>query len=338
MISYFFSLFSIQVYHPYYDGICRDFDFVVPPETMQLLNRGRIIVKEADNRLHCLYEWAEDEAMDIAPLSTLTSGIVRVGLKLNNPYFLNFTDVEPDFLTALHIYRAAAPSTLADPVKATPVSPMFSHELDETRPLTVTLSDPSGAVVHTEVITDPDRKTVSYDLRNRPGGMYTVQESLPGRQPVRYYLDETFRQQGVNLVVEIPVNGIFYVPSSYQIAFQVKNERLRYYVATRFYSLDDINLLEATDVGYGDDTRPQVVFEKVPEGELTEMEPVYAQSHLPGDAVVLFRSTGEVPRQARPRKGLQLSSDGEVLITNLPHPGPDNAGSHIITRIVKLPV
>lgn len=339
MTIYFLTLFSLRVHHSYYDGLCRDFDFVVPPDTAQLLNRGRIIAKEMNGVLHLLYEAIDEGMMSFAPLAALTDGVLRLGLKLNNPYFLNFTDVEPDFLSSLHIYRKLDAFTLAEPVKATPVSPMFSHELATARPITVTLTDPTGGVVHTEVITDPDRKTVSYDLRGKTEGMYTVQEfyTPPGRS-TQYYLHETFLQQGVNMVVEMDIGEDLYsFAAPFQIPFQAKSERLRYYVATRFYSLDDIGLVEVTDVGHSEDTRPQVEFEKLL-GGFAGMESVYAGNHLPGDTMVLFRSTEEVPRRAKPRMGIQLTSNAEVLIGNLPHPGPDNTGSHIITRIVKPPV
>lgn len=338
MIIHFHPLLSLRVNHSYYGGLCRDFDFIVPPETTQLLNRGRIIAKELDNTLVLLFEAVDDELSGSVPMAPLMGGKIRLGLKLNNPYFLNFTDVEPDFLASLHVYQNDD-SALDEPVKARLTGSMFTHTLAPVRPVTVRLEDSAGTVLETEHLLIHEQKTVTYDLREKPGGMYTVRELYgPGELSTRYYLDDMFLQQGANMVVEINIDENTYLSApTYPIGFQAKSERLKYYVATRFYSPEDIDLLEVTDAEFSYEGRSQIVFEPLT-GPFTGWEQTYARTHLPGDEVVLFRSTEEVPRQAKPRKGIQLSNDGNVLIANLPHPGADNTGSHIITRLVKPPV
>ena len=174
MITQFRTLFTVSVAHAYYSAGCRDFDFVVPVDTAQLLRNGRLLAKVRDGGLHVLYEAAEDGT----PLVPVAGRKLRFGLKLLNPFFSNITE----FAIKTPLYRnAPAAATLAAPQGVSLTGQMFSHPLTAaTRPVTVVLKDEDGRSVQTDTITAAnDRPTVSYDLTGQAAGLYVVEETYP---------------------------------------------------------------------------------------------------------------------------------------------------------------
>ena len=83
----FKTLFTLAVTHAYYGGPCRDLGFVLPGETERLLGGGRMLAKELDGRLHVLFEAVDGGA----PLVSAAGRVLRIGLKLLNPSFPNFS-------------------------------------------------------------------------------------------------------------------------------------------------------------------------------------------------------------------------------------------------------
>ena len=88
MITQYKRLLSLGIEHPYYSEGCRDFNFIISPDAARLLRRGKCLAKEHDGKLLVLFE-ANDNG---APLADLSGHRIRIGLKLCNPYFGNFTD------------------------------------------------------------------------------------------------------------------------------------------------------------------------------------------------------------------------------------------------------
>lgn len=340
MIIHFLQLFTVQIQHEYYDGLCRDFEFIVPRKTAQLLGKGRLLTREVDGILHLLYEAGEVEPSPtpvLYPIAPITGETLRIGLKLTNPHFTNFSDVDPDFLSWLHVYRNSGdPATLSDPERAILTGPLFTHSLVDARPVTVTLRDASNAAIETKVITDAGQTTVTYDLRGKPEGRYFVEESYaPDSRSVPYYMDGELLRMGAAMVIEIEVDESFYSGIyDFIITFEAKNEPLRYYVIATNHSPDDALLLSVSDVGFTSEPRPRVVFAEQPTAFAGE-EISYSLLPDGGYPLILFRSSEPIPRRARARKGIQLSRDGETVISDLPQPGPDNAGSHVIVHISK---
>ncbi|MBI5740880.1 MAG: hypothetical protein HZA16_09175 [Nitrospirae bacterium] len=109
MTTRFRILFTLSIAHVYYNAACRDFDFVLPSHTAALLRNGKLLAKARDWILYVLYE--ADEAG--AALISADGKTLRIGLKLLNSCFSNFTDLAFDFQSANPIYRnAAAPGVL----------------------------------------------------------------------------------------------------------------------------------------------------------------------------------------------------------------------------------
>jgi len=123
MTIQFKTLFSLTVTHAYYGGVCPDFGFVMPAETERLLRGARLLAKTRDGRLHVLYEAGEGGA----PIVPAAGRTLRIGLKLLNPLFPNFSAPAINPAAAVAVYtnavdalrlgapQAVAAADLADP-------------------------------------------------------------------------------------------------------------------------------------------------------------------------------------------------------------------------------
>ena len=123
----FKPLFTLAVTHAYYGGPCRDVGFVLPPDTVRSLAGGRMLAKPLDGRLHVLFEAGEGGA----PLVSAAGRVLRVGLKLLDPSFPNFTApaVDPAAGTAFYS-NADDPLHLGAPVPVvlTDLAPDLARE------------------------------------------------------------------------------------------------------------------------------------------------------------------------------------------------------------------
>lgn len=106
-------LFTVTLSHTYYrDGLCKDFDFRIPTDTQQWLNNGRLLVKVREGKLYVLFEVGEDNQ----PLVLLAEQTLQFGLKLNNPFFSNFTQLDINSAQAfLYKNTTIHPNQLAPP-------------------------------------------------------------------------------------------------------------------------------------------------------------------------------------------------------------------------------
>ena len=84
MNTQFKNLFTLSIDHSFYAGNCQDFEFLIPQETRQLLNNGKLLCRIREGVLHCLYEAGSDDGNALNPLN---GSQLRFGLKLLNPYF-----------------------------------------------------------------------------------------------------------------------------------------------------------------------------------------------------------------------------------------------------------
>jgi hypothetical protein len=326
-------LFIVSISHAYYSEGCKDFNFIIPADSAQLLKNGKLIAKMRDGKLYVLFEADETDN----PLITIAGKTLRFGLKLLNPFFSNFTDF--NFNSSTPIYKNSTNPDALDAVEESElVGQVFSHSLtDAVRPVTVTLKDDKGQVLRTDTITATNnRSTVSYDLTGQASGTYSVEESYSGNtQTVAYYSDPELQWQGIFGVVEIKVDSSFYnTAPEFAIAFAAKEEILKYYVVANKYTDAEFNQLFVSDTGFTEDNRTQVNFTKLGSTAFSDEE---ISPALLGDSdakVVLFKSQ-KVARQQKARKKIQLLKNGDVLIPHLPQPGADKANSDLIIQLSK---
>lgn len=333
----FRPLFTLAVVHSYYAERCRDFRFVIPDGTAAELRRGRMIARELDGALHVLYE-AHAESQE--PRVKIAGARLRFGLRLANPYFSNFTAVDAEFPRVKPRFtNAADPATLAPAPGVRMAGETFAHALGgPERPATVTLRDVEGTLVATATREAGDAApSVSFDLRDWPEGLYVADEERGGIVGQRaYYRDPGLQREDAAAVVEVVVSDAFYAaPPAFEAEFTARAEVLSYYVIAHKYGDEELDALQVTDADPAVLEEDRVVFERFeagafPPGTLDE------QLVAAGEPVVLFRSDAPLHRQERGRRRIQLSrNDDDVLIANLPQPGPEQARSEVIVHLTK---
>ncbi|MFP5285728.1 MAG: hypothetical protein ACLGI9_08320, partial [Thermoanaerobaculia bacterium] len=298
----FKTLFTLAVTHTYYGGVCRDLGFVLPPGAEPLLRGGRLIAKVLDGRLHVLFEAAEDST----PVALMAGRTLRIGLKQLNPHFPNFTVLPVDPAAGVALYtNTADPDALGAPQAVRLTGPVFSHALQQAdRPVTVKLLDADGLTLAEQTVSDAGRAEVSFDLTGQEPGFRKIEELYPGnvKRTADYLLDPELAREGVFGVAEVRIDAGFYTtPAAFEIAFEARQETLRYYLVVKKYSAAEIDQLSVSDAGFTEEGRPEVTFTKVPAAAFT---PAEIPPSLLGDAgatVVLFRSQAPVARRERGR-------------------------------------
>jgi len=333
-------LFTVSISHNYYSQGCKDFSFIIPADINQLLKNGKLIAKIADGKLLVLF--AADETKN--PLVFLSGKTLRIGLKLLNPLFSNFTDLDFDFNLTRPLYRNSINSDALDAAKAiTLVGQVFSHSLSNSaRPVTVILKNSDGQVLQTDTIAATnDRLTVSYDLTGQVAGAYSVEESyLESTKTVRYYSDFEFQKEGVFGIIEIALANSFYTqPPEFALSFAAKQETLKYYVVAQNYNDLDVTQLSVLDAGFAAEGRSQINFTKILPNAFTK-DDISPSLLGNGDArIALFKSQTAVTRQEKARKNIQLQKQKnggvEELIKHLPQPSADKANADLILQLAK---
>ncbi len=334
MITQFRSLFTIAPSHTYYGGTCDDFEFLMPGDTKRSLKNGKLLMKAQQGRLTALCE------TDVSgtPLARLDGAILRLGLRLVNPFFANYTEAPASQGTPLYTNLA---NPLAISVTKVPavVGTRFAHELVETRrPVTVRLDDAKGETIITDLINTSDgRSSVSYELSERGRGLYSVAESYEGSTTTAaYYVDEEMVGAGIFAIVEITVDSLFYASAAdFQIVFRAREELLRYYVVARNYSDGEMAQLSVSDEGFSEEGRPKVLFTTKDASALADDATASILRATSGGRVVLFESQTKVARRERGRKKIRLAKNGDVLIANMPQPGQEKTDSTMIVNISK---
>jgi len=337
----FRTLFTVKIFHPYYSEVCKDFDFIVPTDNAQLLKNGKLLAKVVEGKLYVLYE-SDETGQASVPLIGKT---LRIGLKLLNPLFSNFTVLDFDFDTLRPLYSNSTTPPILDAAKAiTLVGKMFSHNLKiKTRPVTLILKNFKGEVLQTDTITENnDRQSIAYDLIEKDSGLYSVEESNAGnKETTNFYSDLELLRQGIFGLIELAIAESFYTtplntpPPEFVIKFAAKQETLKYYVVAKNYSETDLNQLNISDAG--EEGRSQIIsFTKV-------LPAAFSSKDIPptllgnGEAqIVLFKSPEKaVARQEKARQKIQLKKNGDVLIPHLPQPSASKGNADLIVQLSK---
>ena len=339
MSLWFKPLFSLSVTHEYYGGACPDFEFLFPDATRRLIRNGRLLIKQVGHTLHCVFE-ANEQGDAIKPLAGET---LRLGLKLRNPHFSNFTKWALDGLAPLYRNRAA-PAQLDGPLGVQLAGSVIVHTITKgSRPVTLTLKDAANAVLQTDPVDSRDVKQYSFvdgllkDGRALLPGAYTVSEAYPATTgEVPYYVDSELMSAGVFGVVELELHSGFHAtPPAFEIAFEARAEKLKYYVVATRYGDTDFAKLDVSDQGFGEEQRPEVKFTRVTSNNFASDDLSPALVGTGNDKVALFRSNTAQPRLAKARSKIQLKRNNEVLIQHLPAPTEHQAQADLIIHVAK---
>jgi hypothetical protein len=292
-----------------------------------------MLARVRDGKLYALYEAG-------AAVPAFTGKIFRIGLKLLNPYFSNFTELPFSLGSPVPLYtNAVSPGSFGAFEKVALVGRIFSHSVSSAdRPAVLTLKNAVGQILQTDTLTAPsDQAAASYDLSGQAAGACEVKETYPGTvKKFAYYCDAELQKSCVFAILEIRIDvGFYSAAPTFEIPFNAKKEILKYYVVAKNYSDTEFNHLSVVDNGATEDQRQKVNFTKAVSSAFTseDISPVLLGS---GDSkVVLFKSQTPMARQEKARRKIQLSKNGEVLITHLPQPGADKTDANIIIHISK---
>jgi hypothetical protein len=327
----FNTFFTVGVSHAYYRQRCEDFDFILPADSSRLLKNGGLVAKVIAGQLFVFL------ATDRAASSAMVVGkTLRIGLKLLNPFFSNFTQADFEFNKLRAFYRNRTTPNILDPFKTvTLVGDIYSHPVSSSqRPIVLTMRNlESQGIQRNTLVAQSDGATVSYNLSNQPSGVYTIEEAVgTTKKNKNYYSDPELHQQQIFGIVEIKIDSSFYQkPPEFNIPFLPKQEYLKYYVVANYYP--DLNNLSIVDGG--EPGRSPLVFNKILPTAFTKddiLPNLLGNSHA---KVALFKSQTAVSRQEQMRQKIQLRNNGDVLIPSLPQPSIDRPNSELIVQISK---
>jgi hypothetical protein len=332
MFVKFKKLFSLMLLHEYYEDAFNDLVLVVPEATARNLKNGKILVRELDGVYHFLCEFDENNI----PVVDLSDQLLQFGLKLTNPYFYNFTEIERDKEVPLYD-NSSLMSSLGLAVNVIPTGRFLTHNIShEERPVTLSLESTNGNVISTQTITsEHTRSHCLFEFKNALSGTYQVKETYSSsNETINYYYHQDNHVQSIISFVEIKIDSNFYSsPSNFTIQFDAKKEKLNYYIIADKYSQNDFLNLQVSDTGFVKDSRNEVTFERV---EANNFETEHFNKDLLGtrdSKVTLFRSLNKVNRQHQSRKNIQLSLKGQMLISNLPAPGQNKTQANFIIHL-----
>jgi hypothetical protein len=331
MFMQFNTLFTVGVSHAYYRRGCQDFDFVLPADSSRLLKNGGLIAKVVEGKLFMFL--AADR---VASSAMLVDRTLRIGLKLLNPFFSNFTQAGFEFNKLRAFYRNRTTPNVLDRAKTVQlVGDIYSHGvINGDRPLVLTMRNLDGQGIRRNTLTTKsDGATIAYNLSNQPSGVYTIEEAVGStKKNINYYSDPDLCQQPIFGIVEIKIDSSFYErPPEFNISFAAKEEFLKYYVVANNYA--DLNKLVVVDLG--EPGRSPIAFNKILPAAFTKddiLPNLLGNSHA---KVALFKSQTAVSRQEQMRQKIQLRNNGDVLIPSLPQPSIDRPNSDLIVQISK---
>jgi hypothetical protein len=329
-------LCTLSISHEYYEGTCPDFDIVIPDSTVRLLSNGKMIAKTLEGTLNILFE-ADDMG---TPVKNMSGSILRFGLKLNNPYFTNYTKMSFDPSKFARIMNNnAAVGTLAAADIVSLCGNLVPHLVTQvTRPVDLSIYNREGNQVGKTITIADTRPSADFDITGQEAGPYDVLEDYSGgsTQTIHYYVDPLLNSAGTMIIVEIKIDNSFYTsPAGFAISFTAQSDVLNYYVVASRYTDPEAALLNIVDTGFTDDPRPQINFNKIASSSFTAAELAPALYSAGGDKVFLFRSTSSIKKRQRSRKKLQLMKNGTAIIENLANPTIDKPTTNLIIKISK---
>jgi hypothetical protein len=331
------TLFTLEIGHEYYDGRCADFDFLVPSETAATLRNGSLLARVRDGVLHLLVE-VDRQGDARRPIS---GARLRLGLRLLNPLFPNFTALAVE--ERLLVFRNGASAAALDaPVGAWPAGALIAHRITKgTRTVDLVLEDDAGDAIDSQSVVSLEDDDFSWDAARMglANGLYRVAETYPNTSgEARYYLHAELARRHLFGVVEIELAPALYAaasPTVFRIQFQARAERLKYYVIARKYSDAEMGQLSVSDLGAAVDARPAINFQRVERQNFSDQDIAPELLAGPGEKIVLFRSSADVPRRARARRKIQLKRNSDVLIPHLPAPAQEKARADLIVHLRK---
>lgn len=148
--------------------------------------------------------------------------------------------------------------------------------------------------------------------------------------------DAELIRSGLFCLVEIEIDAAFYATApAFQVAFEAREETLKYYIVASNYSSGDFNQLTVTDAGFTADARPRIDFDRVAASSFAADDIPAAILGDAGTRITLFRSQQPVGRREKGRSRIQLARNTDVIVMQLPQPGAAAATANLIVHLSK---
>lgn len=326
----FQPLATVTPIHDYYSQGCQDIEFIPTSATADLLRAGRSIARMRDGALYLYYE---NEGSN-TPLSSLAGSTLYFGLRLNNPYFVNFTAPVIASTTLTPFYTNTAQVDALDaPFGITLVSSLYAHTpIEAGRPLDVVLKTTNGQALLTQMLQSGEDHA-SFDFRHLPDDRYFFDEVQSGSvlQHHPILADSDLRDYGVWGVLALKIDASFYAtPPKLTLHFAPRQEKLRYYVIAEKFQQTEFDQLNVND---GDNV---IAFDRILPAFPNNQGYLDKELLAPGSTLIaVFQSQTNVERRERGQRKLRLSRNNTVLIEHLPLPGPEKARADLIVHLSK---
>lgn len=335
MCIHFQRLFALEAVHDYYGGErSADLDFVVA-EREPALAAGRLLARMHDGRLLLL---AETDGAGRA-LGTLSGQTLWIGLRLNNPAFVHFTQ-PPVAAGLLPFYANSAAADafdaplgarlLAARQRIAPASAVRPLQLRWQR-----VSRGNAATVAERTLQAGDRDA-TFLTGDWPSGHYRLQE---GAAPEASHWLRLPRLGDEPLwgVAAVNLDDAFHAAApGLRIALAARRETLEYYVVADNFGAGEFAQLELSDAGAAEQQRDPIDFERIAAADFSTLGGLPASAlHSDPARVLLFRSRTPVARRAGGYRKLQLKRNSEVLVQHLPQAASGQARARFVVHLAK---
>lgn len=329
VIDYYQPLFTIACRHDFYEnGVCPDLTVEPTAECQRILSRHRLWCKATENGILVISENQRTDMGDLVPRVSIAENTrFNFVLKLKNPYFLNITQVNQNFVqpNSAFIFTASESATQAgdgtvsihDGALSNGVIPdnlmmvvgkVFQLPIAQSlNAVRVTVEDEVQQALFSLKI-KPTDTSVTVDLQGFPEGVYHLRSFEQTGTEVavtRVFSSESAVTSQLFGFVQIPYVSSLVEPI-YTLNFANRQINWQYEIEVREIAAGHPDNLEPNDI------------------QLT-LTPVSFNREVDTAArKVSFVSNQRIPLRQQPYREIQLSSvsggDSETLIPNMPNP------------------
>ncbi len=355
MSAIYKTLFEVTIGHNYYDnGVCKDLTINPLPETEKLLLGHKLVYRKGANGFKILF--GTDESGE-TPFIDLDEGIkLTFSMHLNNPTFLNFTDLPPKS-SEKYIYLFENTSRgekvegnlfdeyeMESDADSIPQSGPAKFNYDftsENDKVTFQVMDPAGKlIIDKELEGENGSFSKELDFRDSPFGVYTINRISNGVVEKReriFFADPIKIKRPFGLItIEKDESVIYDKPARFNIGFDTRSTAWKYnLMLTKDYSGYNFSVADSEKYGNSNGRYKDKI-------DFTERSG--RQQYTKGSTIIF--ETGEkvrggfqphlVPFYESPKKGLQLivsDQRGRTVINDLPNPAVNNLRSEVFINV-----
>ena len=327
--DYYRPLFTIACRHSFYEnGVCPDLTVQPTVECQRILSRHRLWWKAREDGILIIGENESTPTGDLTPRIPIAENTrFNLVLKLKNPYFLNITQVNQNFIrpNSAFVFTASASATQAGDGTVTVhdgalsngvipnnlmlvVGKIFQLGIDQSlNPVRVTVENEVTEALFSVYFQASDT-SITIDLESFPEGIYHLRsfdETGTEVAMTRVFSSESSITSQLFGFVQIPYVASLVEPV-YILNFASRQINWQYEIKVGEIATGHPDNLQLNNI---------------------ELSPTPVSFNRQVDTVarmVSFVSNARIPLQQQPYTGIELSyvsgGDSEILIPNMPNP------------------